>query len=205
MGFPLFALFAGALAALGAVAFGALIGRRLRIARHAGATAGLLVMGYAVMLWAVNGSSTARVLQPGESEALCGAYLDCHIGVSVTGAEAAAGRPSVRVVTLELSSSARAATLTPPALAIQLVDQRGRTYDRDLVAEEALGLDAGLDDPLGPGALRTVRLAFLVPDDAAAPRLRVRLADPLARTVESALLGDADGLFHAPVMHALDA
>jgi hypothetical protein len=204
MGFPLFALAAAAVATLGAVAFGAILGQRVKIARRAAVLAGVLTLSYVAVLWAVNSTSSARVLRPGEPEALCGAYLDCHVEVSVTGAEPVALDRPIRIVTLELSSSAQAATIEPPPLALELVDRDGRRYGRDRAAEAWLGLSASLRKPLEPGAVREVRLAFALPEAAPEPRLRVRLADPIARAVEAALVGDSDGLFHAPVLHALD-
>jgi hypothetical protein len=109
------------------------------------------------------------------------------------------------VATIQVSNGARAATLAPPPLTIQVVDAAGRVYDRDVEAEERLGLEGDLDGPLAPGAYREVRVAFALAGAPADSRLRVRLARPAARLVEAALVGDADGLFHAPVYHALDA
>jgi hypothetical protein len=188
------------------VAIAARAGGRPRLMRRAVGAGGGAALAYMVALAAVNAASTPRVLAPGEREAFCGAYLDCHVGLAVASAEQArVGDRDVHVITLSLSSDARRATLTPPPLALRVEDENGRQYGRDPVAERELGLHPELKGPLPAGASRTTRVAFTVPRDAHVVRLRARVSDPLARAVEGLLIGDPDGLLHAPVVHVVDA
>jgi hypothetical protein len=186
------------------IALAARAGGRTRLMRRAMGGGGGAALAYVVALVVVNAASAPRVLAPGEREAFCGAYLDCHVGLSVeSAAPARVGGRDVRVVTLSLSSDARRATLTPPPLAIRIEDADGRAYRRDSAAELALGLQPDLDHPLPAGASRTTRVAFTVPREAQVLHLRARVHDPLQRLVEGLLIGDPDGLLHAPVLHAV--
>jgi hypothetical protein len=200
----LVALVLGLLAVAGAV-LAALLGKRPARARRVALVAGGAAALYAVALAGVNAGSAPRLLEVGAREAFCGVYLDCHVGLSVEGVTRveAAGR-AVHVVALRLSSDARQATLYPSPLTLHVEDAAGRRFARDPAAEAALGLRPDLAAPLAAGASRRVRGAFVLPEGARASRLRVGLGDPVQRVAEALLIGDANGLLHAPVAHALE-
>src|SRR5262249_18681934 len=73
----------------------------------------------------VSAAAPERRLAPGEVKRFCGFYLDCHLGAAVAGAQRTGNELTV---TLEISSTARAATLTPYGLTALLVDDHGHRY-----------------------------------------------------------------------------
>lgn len=99
-------------------------GRTRTAARIAGALAiwCVLHLGFVALVAA---GEPARRLAPGEVKRFCGFYLDCHLGVAVVGARRIAAK---QIVTVEISSNAREATLTPYGLTARLVDDSGRRY-----------------------------------------------------------------------------
>src|SRR5262249_14315552 len=99
-----------------------------------------LVIGFVV---AVSFAEPARSLGPGEVKRFCGFYLDCHLGVAAVARQRRTSIGSTRprgvfqVVTVEISSDARAATLRPYGIEADLVDADGRRYRRDPRGEAA--------------------------------------------------------------------
>jgi hypothetical protein len=186
------------------------MGARLRaVALGVGALSwlGLYVIGVLVASLA----SHETVLPAGATKRFCGFYLDCHLGVAVLGdstAPAIAGRRAAgtfHVLTLQFSSNARQATLTPYDLRIAMVDANGRYYEPDLEAEAALsgGTLRPLARPIRAGDSYQVPVVFDLPRGTVAPRLFVGEGLGIDRVIEGVLLGDEDSFLHRKTMLAL--
>jgi len=154
--------------------------------------------------------SHETVLPPGAVKRFCGFYLDCHIGVAVRGhvIPAAIGDRrggTLHVLTLEFSSDARRATLTPFDLRIEVVDADGRHYARDLAAEAVWsgGRPDDLMRPIRAGDSYTVPVVFDLPRGIVDPRLFVGEGLGIDRVIEGVLLGDEDSFLHKRTMLAL--
>lgn len=184
--------------------------------RGAAAIAGILLAWYVVQLGfvgAVSAGQPERRLAPGEVKRFCGFYLDCHLGVAVAGSrrvEWIGGRRAqgvFEVVTVEVSSTARAARLTPYGLRASLVDKTGALYQRDLDAERAVaaGDPPALEQMLEPGGSYRREVVFDVPTAATGLALDVRERGLPDDVLEWFLPGDDDSFLHRPVMLELQA
>lgn len=163
---------------------------------------------YAAALAFASATSEARVLEPGTRMAFCGVYLDCHIGVEITGVRQAnaLGEGADRVapdgvftiVTLRYSSDARRATLSVDEPdAILLTSEKGQV-SRSVAGERALhGTSSSFRRALAAGASHDVDIVFDVPAGATELRLLVRPSSAFERFTELFLIGDPESLYHA--------
>jgi hypothetical protein len=138
---------------------------------------------------AVSAREPERRLAPCEVKRFCGFYLDCHIGVAVVGRRRAGTR---EIVTLEISSTARAATLRPYGLHAVLLDDTGRRYEREGATP--------LEEDLGPGESYRRELVYDVPEEARHLVLDVRERGLPDDWIELFLAGDDDSFLHKPVL-----
>jgi len=135
-----------------------------------------------------------RRLAPGEVKRFCGFYLDCHIGAAVVGAQRAGTKETV---TLEISSTARSATLRPYGLRAVLLDRAGRRYEPEPADP--------LEERLAPGSSYRRDLVFDVPEDARNLMLDVRERGLPDDVLEWLLPGDDDSFLHRGVYLLLPA
>jgi hypothetical protein len=204
-------LWVGTLALALAAAVAVLVTWKRGKTRAAGRIAlaiGAWLLSYAAILAAVSLASDERVLARGETKWFCGVYIDCHLGVAVHGVReaeivgegAAALRSSgrFRIVTLAVENSALRVPLHLYAPRARVNDATGRSWERSLAAERALGGPADLTREVAPGYAYTVELVFDLPVDVADPRLLVSETVMPDRLAELVLIGDEDSLLHAP-------
>ncbi len=162
---------------------------------------------YVGLLLAVSLTSPAHMLGLHQRKAFCGAYLDCHVGVSVENVEQVAqvaGQGSERgvfyLVTVRVSSDARQATLSLDHTEATVTDAAGRTYERAVAVENALegqrGTPVLFEGRVAAGEGYAKILIFDMPADAPEPRLLVTALAPLERFVEFFLIGDEDSFLH---------
>jgi hypothetical protein len=212
MGLPLLFLAGLATFALAGVTIHALAARRFVRATRAFAALATLGVAYSSVLLTVSLRSTERTLAPGDVLRFCGAFLDCHMGVSVDAVDTltrigvapsqatASEGGHYLVVTLRVSSNAKRATLRLGEPDAVLVDAAGRTWHRDATAERVLEGERGpalaLTEPVPAGASFTTPLVFDLPREAATPRLRVTDLPFPDRLLELVLIGDEDSLLH---------
>jgi hypothetical protein len=190
--------------------------RKGRLALGALAVVAGLAGSYLALLVTVSLAAPRRILPEGETKRFCGFYLDCHLGVSVDqvrttksvgeASRAVNARGTFHIVTVRVSSNARAATLTPYGLVARVIDERGRPYRRDLAAERALlgeAADQPLEEALAAGDSYTRTLVFDLPADASHPALSVTEQGLPDEWIEKLLIGDEDSLLHPPTLLAL--
>jgi hypothetical protein len=166
--------------------------------------------GYLGLLLGVSLTSHEITLPPGDRKSLCGFYLDCHVGFAVKGVHTEeSGSDRLYLVDLEIQSDARRITMTPGPLDVALLDEGGRLYRRDPVAEaRATGRpwrDNPFDESLPAGQAYIRTIAFRLPADARNPRLLVREGFWLDRLIETVLIGDDDSWLHPRTLMALGA
>ena len=138
------------------VLLGALVRRRMALARRAALALGLLVAFWAASLLLSLGLLHGRTLVPGQELAYCG--FDCHLHVGVRDVH----REGRLAVTLALRSDAKAEPEYPSLLDIAVTSGDGRRF-------RPVGGDLG--GALGAGEARDVTLDFDVPADARHLRL----------------------------------
>ncbi|HEX5004997.1 MAG TPA: hypothetical protein VFV65_06760 [Gemmatimonadales bacterium] len=172
---------------VGAVAYGLARGDRRLAAR-----AGVITTAYAaVYLVGVVLSillSPRRVLPVGEEISFCG--FDCHLHLSVVGADLTADRVSVAI---QARSDAKQAPEYPRYLQFRLVARDG-----SLVAPVAV--PAALNRPLEAGQVVVDTLAFQAPSGGAPYSLRIIYPD----LPEGLLLGPANGRATGKTTLAID-
>jgi len=172
--------------------------------------AGGLAAWYALVVGFVGAVSLlqpGRSLAPGEVKRFCGFYLDCHLGAAVVGRQRVtmigdvASRGVFEVLTLEISSDARAEPMRPYGVQAALVGPDGARYARDGAAEAAwerqTGHSASFDQEVPPnGGAFHKDLIFDVPRDSGALALDVRESAFPDDVLEWFLAGDEDSFLH---------
>ncbi|HEV8479923.1 MAG TPA: hypothetical protein VGR66_03940 [Candidatus Eisenbacteria bacterium] len=158
----------------------------------------------------VSAREPARTLAPGQAKRFCGFYLDCHLGAAVMARQRPAeiagkkAQGTWEVVTVEISSNARAATLEPYGLQAMLVDSSGKRFTRDSGAERAWqgahGEPASFEQPVAPHGAYRKDLVFDVPADARGLALDIRERGLPDDVLEWLLPGDDDSFMHKPVL-----
>jgi hypothetical protein len=113
------------------------------------------------------------------------------------------------VVTLNVTSDARRATLSLDNPQAVIVDARGRVYQRSAIGERALANAVGpaipLDEPVPGDSHFTTPVVFDLPPDVRDPKLLLTDGSPIARVIEQFLIGDEDSFLHKRTYHALTA
>lgn len=165
------------------------------------AAAGLLGMTYVGALVAVSLSSRPVTLEPGQAKHFCGFYLDCHIGVAVVDDRSedagASGEVRRHVVTVEMQSDARRATLGVTGVRVALITADGRRFQADAAETRAL------EERLPPGGIHRQDLVFTLPADARPVALDVSSGWWVERLIERLIIGDEDSLLHPRTTLAL--
>jgi hypothetical protein len=161
---------------------------------------------YAIVLGAVSLASEPRVLAPNEDKKFCGFYLDCHRQIAVVGVERRDSIGPTRpdgvfyVVTLRVSSDAKAAQLRFIDPRLRVADAAGQQYFRSAPGEAALALERGpqlsLTDPVGPGGAFLAAVVFDLPRDGTDFLLHVTDGWWADRLIEFFLVGDEDSFLH---------
>ena len=152
---------------------------------------------YVAMLLSASLTSREGLLGLNEDKKFCGFYIDCHMQVAVTRVDTARQLGTLQangllhVVTLRVSSDARAVPLRLLDPYFVLRDARGRRY----LPVHAAGRDS-LSRFVGPGESFTTTVAFDVPQDAQALRLDVTMGIWADRLIELFLIGDEDSFLH---------
>lgn len=191
---------------------------RNRQARNIGLGMLALVVAYLGLLLGVSATSHEILLSRGQKKHFCGLHLDCHIGAAVTSVVTlpAIGAPPENVtadglfyvVTVEVSNDARQATLTPAPLSLMVIDGKGRTHLRALVAERLLTGAAptlyAFEQPIPPGGSISAKFVFDLPPDVVEPRLLVSVEVMPDRFVEGFIIGNDNSWFHRHTLHRLD-
>jgi hypothetical protein len=168
-----------------AAAFLAIGGSRKR-ASFAALAAAAWICAYA-LLFAVSALlSREEVLRPGDTKYFCGFFLDCHIGVAVSGMR----DTGHSVITLRFSSSARRATITPYDVQVEVVGSDGRRY-----AARPDGR-SDLERAIGPGESYTVDVGYELPPGVRADRLLVSQGAGIDRILDGLVIGNENSFLH---------
>lgn len=152
---------------------------------------------YLTLLMSASLTSRGRMLGLNEGKKFCGFYIDCHMQVAVTGVDTARQLGTLQasgllhVVTLRVSSDARAVPLRLLDPQFVLRDARGHRYLPVNVAERD-----SVSRLVGPGESFTTTVAFDVPPDVQALRLDVTMGIWADRLIELFLIGDEDSFLH---------
>lgn len=182
----------------------------LTLARNVSVVAALGGVAYFSLLLSTSLTSSEQVLGLHERKAFCGAYLDCHLGVSVEAVQQVKviGQGTYRMqaegvfhlITIKVSSDAQSMNLRLSHPRAILIDNEGHRYERSEAAEHVLEHQAGttnsLLQPVKPGGSFSKTLIFDVPDDIDTPRLLISKGSFIERLTELFLIGDEDSLFH---------
>jgi hypothetical protein len=166
---------------------------------------------YFAMLLGTSFLSKERTIAVGDTDgkAFCGFYLDCHLHAAVMNVTRAktienkTARGEFYIVTVKVFSDARAATLGLLTADACVVDAGGKTYSRDIDAEDLRLPQPDFDEQIGPGESFEKQIVFDLPADAANPRLDIREGYGIDRWIEAVLIGDEDSIFHARQYFAL--
>ena len=157
---------------------------------------------YFAMLLGFSAASEEKELGLNEPKAFCGFYLDCHMHTAVTGVRRAktignkAADGEFYIVTVKVFSDARRATIGLSTVDAHVVDAEGRTYPRDIQAEEQLGEQLPFEEKVAAGAEFDKQIAFDLPSDVENPRLDITEGYGIDRVLEVVLVGDEDSIFH---------
>ena len=169
------------------------------VAKAAGASAALIVSGYAVLLFGAALTTPDRTLAAGGWKYFC--EMDCHIAYSVEKAQSGAvlGNETRLVNAKGRFVVARLKTwfdpntiakfrgngpLTPSPRKIWLVDEQGRRFAPSTDGLAAAGGEGrALTDPLRPGESYETNVVFDVPTDARNLRLLITDPEPVMRVV----------------------
>jgi hypothetical protein len=160
---------------------------------------------YALMLIGASLMSKERLIAIGDKEGkeYCGFYLDCHMHTAVSAVRRVKtiGNKTANgvfyIVTVNVFSNASRATLGLLTVDAHVVDVAGRTYTRDLTAEEALAPQPDFERQVGPNEHFDKEIVFDLPVDVAQPKLDIREGYGIDHAIESVLIDDEDSIFHA--------
>ncbi len=164
----------------------------------------LLLAAYGGALVIVSATSRPVTLSPGQAKYFCGFYIDCHIGVAVvddrTDTVDTSGEVVRHVVTVEMRSDARRATIGVTGVRAELVAADGRRFQPE---DPAAG--SALEERLPAGASYRRDLVFEVPADTGPLTLDVSEGWWVDRLIEQVIIGDEDSLLHPRTTLALGA
>jgi hypothetical protein len=159
---------------------------------------------YGLMLIGVSLMGEERLIAIGDREgkAYCGFYLDCHMHTAVTDVRRAktigdnTANGEFYIVRVNVFSDAKAATLGLLTVDAHVEDAAGRTYARDLLAEEALAPQPEFDHKVGPSESFEKEIVFDLPVGVDRPKLDIREGYGIDHLIEAFLIGDEDSIFH---------
>jgi len=165
---------------------------------------------YFLMLVGFSIASEEKQLALNEPKRFCGFYLDCHMHAAVTdlkktktiGNKTANGE--FYIATVKVSSDARAAVLGLITVDAHVVDDAGRTYDRDAGAEAMLPQQPDFEKPISPMESFEKEIAFDLPAGIQNPRLDLREGYGIDHAIEAVLIDDEDSVLHARSYFTLD-
>ena len=181
------------------------------LAKFAGAVACLVVIAYGALLVAFSAASPERTLALGSEKYFCD--LDCHLAYSVQSVEhpqvvgsppdavTARGRFSVVMLRVRFDETTISphrgdSPLYPENVHLAVVDVGGRRYeprsDAQRALERAQGSTVSFTQPLRPGESFTKAFVFDLPADVRRPRLL--LTDPIV--VTPFLIDHENSFFH---------
>jgi hypothetical protein len=160
---------------------------------------------YAVMLIGASLMSKERLVAIGDTDGkeYCGFYLDCHLHTAVAAVRRVKtiGNKTANgvfyIVNVNVFSNARKATLGLLTVDAHVVDAAGRTYTRDLIAEEALAPQPDFEQQVGPNEHFDKEIVFDLPVNVEQPKLDIREGYGIDHWIESVLIDDEDSIFHA--------
>ena len=204
-------------AALGLIATVSLLSRRLDILAKIVKISLVWAAAYLSLLIGAAGGSDEVVLEPGTRKSFCGAYVDCHLGVTVVGSWTSkdvvfdgvswSANGKFLFVDVEVSSDAGNTPLHLRYPRATVITENGNRYERSRNVEHkfatGIGQPHSLSSSLQPNGSITKTLVFDVPEDARNPRLHTTNGGFVERLVELFLIGDEDSLFHKPVLLGL--
>ncbi|MFN0141819.1 MAG: hypothetical protein ACKVQW_17225 [Pyrinomonadaceae bacterium] len=151
---------------------------------------------YGVMLFGFSIASTEKTLAMNEPKEHCGFYLDCHMHTAVTGVRKTktigdrTANGEFHVVTVKVSSSAKAATLSLGGLKLIVVDDDGKYYPRAVEVENPRPV---FTQPVMAGASFEQDVVFDLPTDVKNPRIDMYDYPSL---IEKVLINDEDSFLH---------
>lgn len=176
------------------------------------------VIAYFILLIGTSTTSETVVLEPGDRKDFCGAYVDCHLGITVQDSWRSGdiitdhGRWSAEgefvFVSVEVTNNSNDEPLTLYRPDLTLIDDQGNEYTREVDLEFKLASKLG-----DPASLQTIvpasgsvskTLIFEVPDPGETLRLNATKGARRERLAELFLIGDDDSLLHKPVLLSLD-
>jgi hypothetical protein len=163
---------------------------------------GVWLFFYFALLFGFSAASEERNLGLNEPKEHCGFYLDCHMHTAVSrvrrtktiGNKTADGE--FYIVKVKVFSDAIAATLGLEAVDAHVVDDRGRTYCRDIMAESNLPRQPDFEKRISPVESLEKEIVFDLPAHVENPRLDIREGHRIERLIEAVLIGDEDSFLH---------
>jgi len=165
---------------------------------------------YIAMLLGFSFFSTETTLAANEPKEYCGFYFDCHMHTAVTGVQRTnqlgdrLAQGEFYVVTVRVSSDARAAKLGLLTVDAHVVDAQGRDYSCDMQAETQLAPQPDFEQKAAPGGSFEKEIVFDLPQDVQNPRLDIREGHGVDHVIEAFLVGDEDSIFHKRIYFGLD-
>ena len=137
---------------------------------------------YAVMLIGASLLSKERLIAIGDTDgkAFCGFYLDCHLHTAVLDVRRAKSIGPRRangefyIVRVNVFSDAKAATLGLLTVDAHVEEAAGRTYTRDLQAEEELAPQPEFEQTIGPNESFDKEIVFDLPVGVELPKIDIR-------------------------------
>lgn len=192
---------------------------RPKIAQTFAGGAALVTVAYIAGVLVASAGSHEQTIAQGETKWFCGFYLDCHLGMSVEGADQVSTLPTrsgaltakgaFHIITLELKNSARNPNvdmlLYKPVA--KIVDASGTEYTRSTAAEAALDATRpptlGLETKVQHEPVRAT-LVFDLPANIQQPRLMVSEGWIVDRIIELGLIDDENSIFHKREFFSID-
>jgi hypothetical protein len=157
---------------------------------------------YFLMLIGFSLSSKETELTLNQAKPFCGFYLDCHMHTAVTGVRTtkSIGNKNAQgefyIVTVKVTSDAKAATLGLLTVDAHVVDSAGHEYYRDTMAESNLGTQPDFETKISPTESFEKQIVFDLPSSVDNPRLDIREGYGIDHVIEAVLVDDEDSIFH---------
>jgi hypothetical protein len=190
-----------------------------RVARTFAGGAALVGVAYLAGVLVASAGSQEQTIAQGDTKWFCGFYLDCHLGMSVEGADRVTSIPSAsgtlnargsfHIITVKLENSAKNPNVDmllyrPVA---KVVDASGNEYTRSAAAEAALGTSRapvlGAETKVKHEPVMAT-MVFDLPANIQQPRLLVSEGWIVDRIIELGLIDDENSIFHKRELFAID-